>query len=313
MRRTFLLLMVCAFLAGKSHAQGLPPIYDQTKLDRYPVKKWVEYPVKTWMENLVQGRDGSFYLTNYPEGKVMKVNSEGISKLYAQVPGKIAGIARWGQAGFLLTGWDSAGRASIFAVDANQQVQKVLSIEGGQFPNGITPLSADKYLVADSYAGCIWLLDMGSKNIRVWVKDPLLQRFKDTDELPAANGLKLFRGNLYVTNTAKQLIVKIPVNGIKAGKPALYIDKVSGDDLCFDSKGNCYVAANVYNRVLKITADKVMTVIATLEDGAAGATAVCAVKDTRGVERLYVTTCGGMGVPPPSGIEAGKLLTIQLK
>jgi sugar lactone lactonase YvrE len=294
-------------------SQHLPKLFESTPKHLLDAKTLVAFPKNTWLENLVVGENGSLYVTDYPEGKVFKVSPDGKKEGYASIDGKIAGIAVYHKNQFLVTGWDKQGKAAIFKIDDKLAVNKLLNIDGGLFPNGIIRLQGDKYLVADSYAGCIWQYDAASNKATVWLKDRLLERSSAKSEFPAANGLKIYKGNLYVSNTEKQTLIKVPLSEFTAGAPSLFLDKVNIDDFTFDGLGNIYAATNVYNGVIKITPEKKITIVADLSSGVAGSTAVIFARNNAGKNVLYVTTSGGMAVPPPTGVEEGKIIELFLK
>lgn len=304
-------VLLCSVIT--SLGQGLPPLYDNTPKEIQVSRNFVEYPKNTWLENIVRGYDGNFYLTEYPSGTILKVTPSGVKENYAKINGKIAGIARYGVNQFLVTGWDTAGHASVFIVDSHKNTSVFSVIEGGIFPNGIIEFEKNQYLIADSYAGCIWLLNAKDKSVKVWLKDELLARMDEKSQLPGANGLKIYNSHLYISNTGKGMIITVPILNNMAGKPEIYLSGVSADDFAFDKKGNMYCATNVFNRVIKIDTDKKMTVIAELANGAAGATSVVVEMNNSGKTILYVPTCGGMGVPPATGIEEAKILEIEMK
>ncbi len=72
----------------------------------------------------------------------------------------------------------------------------------------------------------------------------------------ARNGIAYFEGDLYVTNSEKGLIVRIPVNPDgSAGEP----EQVAGGEALFgldglevDVHGRLYAALNVQNRVIRV-------------------------------------------------------------
>lgn len=308
-----LVLSVVVLRSSAVFSQDLPNLFGSTPKQLLNAKTLAAYPKNTWLENLVVGEKETLYVTDYPEGKVYKIHPDGKKELYASIEGKIAGIALLHGSQFLVTGWDKGGKPSIFKIDEKLTVSKVLTIDGGMFPNGILHFSGDKYLIADSYAGCIWLYDAAINKVTLWLKDVLLERSSAKVEYPAANGLKIYNGNLYVSNTEKQILVKVPESDLKPGKPSLFLDKVNIDDFAFDSSGNIYAATNVYNSVIKITQDKKITIIADLSSGVAGSTAVVFAKNSEGKPVLYVSTSGGMAVPPPTGVEEGKIIELLLE
>jgi sugar lactone lactonase YvrE len=275
-------------------------------------KVLVAYPKNTWLENMVEGKDGNIYATNYPEGIVYKISKSGTTENYAKITGKIAGIADYKENEFLVTGWDENGKASIFRIDANKAVSKEMNIEGGMFPNGIIHLSGSNYIIADSYAGCIWLYDADKKVSSIWSKDPLFERSTATTQNPAANGLKIYKGYVYVSNTDKQILVRVPLTKSGPGKPELFADKVGIDDFTIDDNGNIYAATNVYSTVIKVTPEKSITTVAGLAEGVAGSTSLLYTKNAEGKKVLFVATSGGMAVPPPTGVEEGKIVILYL-
>ena len=309
------LITMCALVLQSSvlFSQNLPDIFGSTPKQLLASKVIAKYPKNTWLENLVVGQNNTLYVTNYPEGKVFKILPSGKSNLYATIDGKIAGIALFHKSQFLVTGWDKEGKPSIFKIDSKREVTKLLNIDGGMFPNGILHFYGDKYLIADSYAGCIWLYDAALNKVMVWVKNELLERSSAKAEFPAANGLKIYNGSLYVSNTEKQTLIKIPLKKLKPGLPSVFLDKVNIDDFAFDNSGNIYAATNVYNNVIKITPEKEITVVADLSSGAAGSTAVVFTKDSLGKDIMFVSTSGGMGIPPPTGVEEGKIIELFIK
>ncbi|MBC7887295.1 MAG: gluconolactonase [Ferruginibacter sp.] len=313
MKKFFLIITGITAICGVCNCQGLPPIYDQASINLLSSKVLLSYPKNTFLENLVKGDDDNLYVTNFPEGTVLKISPAGQKEVYAKIEGKIAGIAKYDKGQFLITGWDKEGKPSVFLINQQKEAGTLVHIEGGMFPNGIIPLTKDQFLIADSYAGCIWLFDYPTKKVSVWVKDPLLGRSSPESQNPAANGLKIYKNMLYVSNTNKQIMVKIPIENNVPGKPALFLDKVGIDDFTFDPQGNIYAATHVYNCVIRITPGKNIDIVAGLKEGVAGCTAILYSKHKSGKSFLYITTNGGMSIPPPSGIEEGKIITLEIK
>ena len=64
--------------------------------------------------------------------------------------------------------------------------------------------------------------------------------------------------------------------------------------------GNLYGATHVYNSVVRITPQRVVTVIADVSQGLAGSTAAAFGRNAEDRTVLYVTTNGGMSAPPPA-------------
>jgi len=310
--KTFMFALATLLPFSSVLSQALPPIFGSTPRRVLKSKVLVSFPKNTWLENLVMGDDGELYVTDYPEGKVFKVSRSGTAGVYATIKGKIAGIARYHKNEFLVVGWDDGGKPALFRIDAKGNVSLLVHIQNGMFPNGILYFSWNKYLITDSFAGCIWLYDAADNSISTWLKSQLLERSSEKSQYPAANGLKIYKDQLYISNTEKQTLVKLPLQGEKPGTPELYLDKVNIDDFTFDEAGNIYAATNVYNYVIKITPEKKITIVAGLQEGVAGCTAIVSATNPSGDPVLYISTNGGMAIPSPAGVEEGKIVELSL-
>jgi hypothetical protein len=73
-----------------------------------------------------------------------------------------------------------------------------------------------------------------------------------------------------------------------------------------------YGTTHVYNSVVKITPDGQITTIATAEQGVAGSTALAFGRSAGDNTSLYVTTNGGMSLPLPTGLEAAKVVRLEV-
>ncbi|HEX3934357.1 MAG TPA: hypothetical protein VHW43_06730 [Puia sp.] len=92
--------------------------------------------------------------------------------------------------------------------------------------------------------------------------------------MPAANGIKIAQNAVYVSNTDKQIFLRIPLIGNKPGEPEIILKNIIIDDFAFDADNNCYATTHIHNSVIKISPQKQVTIIAGEADGLAGSTAV---------------------------------------
>lgn len=140
-------------------------------------------------------------------------------------------------------------------------------------PNGLAIGPHGEVFASDSILGQIWRMPRGG-DARTWIADDLLAGCGD---LPGANGVAFWRGDLYVANTGKGMLVKIPVapDG-SPGEPEI----VAGDDDCasgdlfgidgiaFDVEGNVYAALVLVNQLVRIDpSDGTVTVLLDGSDG----------------------------------------------
>lgn len=291
-------------------AQGLPPIYDRTPVEIKAASTVAEFAAGAFLENIAIGDAGTLYVNSYLEGKVYRIGSDGRPKLWASVDGTIAGIALNPDGSALLSGWIKGDVPAVFAVTAAGDTEVLAKLDGGMFPNGVVRVAAGRFLVADSYKGVIWEVNAETRSATIWLADELLARGNAADPTPAVNGMKLVGGALYVSNTAKQLLVKVPLINGRAGRPEVVLKNIGLDDFDFDEAGVLYGAAHVYNSLVRVSRDGKVTVLAGLAQGMAGSTAVA--YTAAGGGQVFVTTNGGMSLPPAGGVQTGKVVQVKL-
>jgi SMP-30/Gluconolactonase/LRE-like region len=232
---------------------------------------------------------------------------------HATVSGKATGLTFTPDGTLLLSGWDQQDTPMIWQVSAQGNVDVLVTLPDALFLNGLTPLTDSLYLIADSYRGIIWQLNLPERTVQVWLEHPQLARSSPDQVFPAVNGLKIFDGILYASNTQKAQLVKIPIQpNQQPGEPEVFLNQVNLDDFAFDRQGNLYGTTHVFNSVVKIAPDGSMTTIAQLEQGMAGTTALAFGRSPSDQTCLYVTTNGGMSFPPISGIEPAKVVCLEV-
>jgi len=293
-------------------AQGLPPIYDGLPRQIQKATTVAEFPKGTFLENIAIGPRGDFFVTSYLEGKIYRITDKGSSETWAQLDGTIAGIALNPDGSALVSGWHKGKVPALFMVEADGQGRLLMNLEGGQFPNGVVRLGPGQYLVADSYRGVIWSVDSAARKAGIWLDHPMLARRVADDPTPAANGLKLRGDQLYVSNTSKQILVRVPVVAGKAGAPELVSAQLGLDDFDFDSGGTLYGATHVYNSLVRVSPGGKVSVLAELPQGMAGNTAVAVVERPGQAPTLWVTTNGGMSMPPAGGVQPARLVRVEV-
>ena len=248
----FILLIFGLLVFGQTNrAQQLPPIFADTPKQIVAARTIAEFPVNTFLENVAVDKKGVLFVNSYEDGKVYRVTTAGAKSEFAQIPGKVAGIAFDKSGSLIISGVTNEKKAAVFRVDKRGKVETLATIDDAIFLNGVTFLGGDKFLIADSYKGAIWEFDAKTKKSSVWLADEFLARSNVNNPTPAVNGLKIYKNNLYATNTQNQKIFRIPIlAGGKAGKPELFVEKINGDDFAFDEAGNLFVTTHLYNYVV---------------------------------------------------------------
>lgn len=304
------LLLASLTVGAPAWAQGLPPIYDRTPLDIKTASTVAEFPAGSFLENIAIGTGGTLFVNSYLEGKVYRIATDRQPRLWASVDGTIAGIALNPDGSAILSGWIKGKEPAVFAVTPSGSTEVLAKLDGGMFPNGVVRIAEGRFLVADSYKGVIWEVNAQTRAARIWLEDELLARGGTADPTPAVNGIKLHAGALYASNTAKQLLLKIPVIDGRAGRPEVALKNIGLDDFDFDEAGVLYGATHVYNSLVRVGRDGKVSVLAGLAQGMAGSTAVA--YSAAGGGQVFISTNGGMSMPPPGGVQTGKVVRVSL-
>ena len=290
----------------------LPPLFANTPISLVPTQIIAEFPANTFLESIVVAADNTLFLTSHYEGKVMRIGSDRVPATHATVAGKATGLAATSEGDLLLSGWDQQETCVVWRIKPTGEVSVVATLPEAVFLNGLTRLTNDLYLIADSYRGAIWQLDGAQGTVKVWLEHPLLARGNAENPVPGVNGLKIFDQALYASNTQSTQLLRIPLQAdLQPGKPEVFVQSVNLDDFAFDQAGNLYGATHFYNSLVRIAPDGTVTTIAQLEQGMAGTTAAAFGHGEHQVN-LYVTTNGGMSLPPATGIEPAKVVQLQV-
>jgi sugar lactone lactonase YvrE len=307
------ILVLYVIAEQKLNAQSLPPIFKNTPKALVKATTFSSFPVKTFLENIVVDEEGNLFITSMEEGVIYKITPGSKKTEFAKVNAKIAGIVYAGKNTFYLTGWNADGEATIFKLSGSGNIEPAIQLDDAYFLNGITPFTKNTFLICDSYKGAIWKFDAASNTSSVWLQDDLLSRVDTSHQFPAANGIKIHKGKVYVSNTDKQLLITIPLIDNNPGKPSVFMNQVNLDDFAFDENDNIYATTHVYNSVLKITPAKEVFIIAEEKEGVTGSTALAFGRTSADKNIIYVTTNGGISYPPVNGLENAKVVKLTFE
>ena len=265
-----------------------------------------------FIENIAGDDQGNLYVTSVDEGRVYKVDPMGNVEEYASVTGKLTGIAIAGAGRFLCSGWAADGIPTIYLLDEHRNLIPKLSLYEAQFLNGVTTLAPGSFLICDAYAGLLWKYDLASNKATPWKSHELLTRLDPDDPMPAANGVKIHEETVFVSNTARNLLLKIPIEAGLPGEPEIFLDKVNLDDFAIAGDGHIFATTHIFNSVIEITPGGKLYTIGGLDQGLSGSTAAIFGRTDKDRKTLYVTTNGGISYPPAGGLQDGKIVKIEI-
>jgi sugar lactone lactonase YvrE len=279
----------------------------------YPSTIFCRFPKPAFIENIAGDDHGNLYVTSIDEGKVYRVDSTGSVEGYAKTDGRLTGIVAVDDKTFLCGGWSAEGVPTIYFLDGQQRLIPRLSVTEALFFNGIAALAPGSFLICDAYAGWLWKYDLDSNQATPWLRHELLTRIDPNNAMPAANGIKVYGDTVFVSNTARNTLLAIPLMAGQPGEPVIYLDDINLDDFAIDTDGTIYATTHIFNSVIEIKPGRPASVIADIEHGLAGSTAAMLGRTDSDRRSLYVTTNGGLSLPPAGGLEDGKIVKIELR
>jgi hypothetical protein len=197
--------------------------------------------------------------------------------------------------------------------------------------NGCCSLTPRILLVADTFAGMIWRVDLahaGKASARIWMRHESMTHIKDTLPPPPQPGINGIRyaaktGSLYYTSTGQKLFMRVPVDSETyepAGEPEVIGRGWMADDFCIDEDaGAAFLTTHRENTIVRVPLDPSKgpaRIIAgdPLDELLLGPSSAAWSRERGEYGRVvYVTTDGGETAPPPDGIvRSAKVLRMEL-
>lgn len=309
-------IILLAILATSPTASALPPLFDAVPRVPAPSRVVASWPAGTFLESVIALRDGDLLVNSHLDGVIHRVTpSSGAVALFARIPGTIAGLASADDGTFIVSGWIDGTQPAIFHLSVTGEVKTLISLPEGQFPNGVTRLVGSRYLVADSYRGVIWEIDVATPSARVWWEDATLRRPNATNPVPGVNGLKINDGFLYFSNTQASTLHRLAITaeGQPTGEPILVAEPVNLDNFAFGPDGSIYGTTHVFNNVIRIE-PATGNIAVVCETDVLGSTDAAFGVTPEDSSTLYVVGNGGLTLPPPEGVQPATVtaLTIEI-
>jgi sugar lactone lactonase YvrE len=213
-------------------------------------------------ENLAVAPDGTIYVTWLFAHSVAAIGPDGSQAVVTLPPGEASGIAidpaRPGRLTVALISPDP-GTAGIWTIPVGAfhgdgVPARLTALPPAAFPNGITYAPDGTLYIADSARGLILRVAPGASAAATWLSSDLLTPTGATFDgvpLPGVNGLKTHDGQLYATNTARGLLLRIPIQAGAAGAPVIAQSGLAFDDFVISPGGVVTAALNISNQVVR--------------------------------------------------------------
>lgn len=273
------------------------------------------FPNGTFLENLARDNDGSIIFTSYFDKSLQRLADNKLQAPLAKLDVHPVGIIKTAQ-GFIVTAhaipFTNApaflSSNKILLLSGDGAVRRIIEAPEARFLNGLLAVSDDKVLIADSVLGMIWAFNPQAGTLIPWLKDDQLTADPSAKIFrPAANGLKVHQGDLYISNSSRGAIYKVRLSpdGKPAGALSSFVQPGPVDDFAFDNDGVIYAATHG-ERLLKITPDGKFNAL--LSTGCDSCTSVALIENNA-AKSLIVFTTGNLF---EGGKEEAKVLRVEL-
>jgi len=163
----------------------------------------------------------------------------------------------------------------VYRFTSDGSTERLPGTEDIVLPNGLALDKQGNLYVGESIFGAIWRIPSGgSADAEIWLQDEYTMGCPDDF---GANGVALWKSNLYVANTSKGVLARIPIlTDGSPGTPELVagnldcgVDELFGmDGIALDVHGNIYALLVLQNKLVRIDpTDGAITTLLTEEDG----------------------------------------------
>lgn len=228
-----------------------------------------------WPEGVAADKVGNLYVGFMPLGQIRKITADGTDPVVVQFPDPgTLGLAvdAVGNLYICHASGDPA-TGGVYRLSTDGMLERFAGTEAMVFPNSLAFDKRGNLYVTDSTTGTIWRITR-SGAAAPWLQHELLEGLGQIPGYPpiGANGIVYWKHTLYVANTEKGLILRIPI-GVDGspGAPEILADSsdVYGPDgLALDVFGNIYVALVFQDKLVRVDpVDGSVTVLATIDDG----------------------------------------------
>jgi len=197
-------------------------------------------------------------------------------------------------------------RSGIWRLLPGGSPERIGALPAGAFLNGLTITADGRTLYStDSLAGTIWTVPTTGGPVKAWLVDPALAPAQSGPGHFGANGVEFHDGAVWVSNTDRGTLLRVPVTATDAPGP---IEVVAGDlagvddfEFLSDCSDVAFVALNGPNEIAVVYPDGRSKIVLTVADGLDSPTDT-AVRGTR----IFITDSGNTA-PHDAKLQSGTI------
>ena len=294
-------LLLASALAGFGAAglSAAATLQDAAPLTPAPATTVAALPKGNFLENVALGPDGAFYITSYVGREILRYSpTDGISR-FTGLDFNPVGIAFEPDGSAILSGHHTnilsgipPRNNAVYRLDRKGKASLILELPDAVFLNGVLQLRPGLYAIADAGRGLVLKVDVARKTASVWLDDPKLKPIGN-DPI-AVNGLKLFAGYLYLSNSSQHLLLRARYGGPDNVGPLEVVHAdLPIDDFAFAADGTLYSTTH-RQFIYRTGTDGRRVAIAGPNQGVLGSTAVIFGVTRDDCRSLYAVGDGGL-------------------
>ena len=280
-------LIAAAVVQTGGAAQAQTPVNDTAHKSR--IAAHFDITKGQQPENVATTASGTSYVTFAGARQVAKISKNRTVRILVTLPAPPDGGTSTPALGFALTtgivrspdgtlyflyaSGDEASTGLYKLRPTGKKPHLISRLPANGLPNGLVlDTHAKRFYVTDSVLGKIYTINLQGGSARVWSNHKAL---KATGFL-GANGIKVRRGALWVSNLDQGTLLRIPIRKGHAAVPRVKAKGLVGiDDFEFTGHRDQVIAAlNPSNKVVRITSNGHATTFLTAKDGLQGPTSV---------------------------------------
>jgi sugar lactone lactonase YvrE len=281
--RTTLLSVIA--LAGLATGQATTPAFASTAPVSDPREvAHLSISALQQPENITLLPGGAADVTFNRARQVARVTTDGMVSILATLPAPasgtaaVSGIVRAGD-GTLYVNYNAGSLSGIWRIlPGGGTPAQVVALPEVKFLNGLALDAGQKTLYAtDSTTGSVWKVSLNSGTASIWAQGEAFEPSTAQSSGFGANGIKVHDGAVWVSNTSKGTLLRIPVNAHgTAGTVTTVAQGLTAiDDFAFTGQGDTVLAAqNFVSAVSIVQSDGTHQTVLTAADGLSNPTSI---------------------------------------